>query len=214
MICGVAGHARSGKNVFAEFLQECFLKKYQIEFRFDAFANELKKMCIKHFGLTRDQLWGNEKERMLRHGKNELGRLGLSSNPADYWTPREIMQALGAFYRTIDYDFWVKKLDENFYKLDPKDVIITDIRHVNECEYVKQSNGILLKIVRDRVENIHGMTHESEVSLDDKPDNYFDLVVDNNGSLDDLRDAVPNIVEAIMVLNKLKEEGRDYNAKR
>jgi len=210
MIIGIAGKARSGKDQLAIYLWNFFSEKYKIEFVFDAFANELKKMCVKQFGLTREQLWGEHKERMTRYGKNEMGRLGISSNPADYWTPREIMQAVGAFYRTIDYDFWVKKLDANFQKSEQKDIIITDIRHINECEYVKK-NGVLIKIFRNDLQKIHGMDHESEVSLDGKPDHYFDVVIDNSGTLDDLRQASRDATDVIMKLQNFKSEGRTYN---
>jgi hypothetical protein len=210
MIIGIAGKAKSGKDQLAIYLWNYFAEKYKIEFRFDAFARELKQMCVKQFALTKEQLWGEHKERMTPYGKNELGRLGLSSNPADYWTPREIMQALGAFYRTIDYDFWVKKLDENFQKSDQKDVIITDIRHINECEYVKK-HGTLIKLARGEQQKIHGMDHESEVSLDGKPDEYFDIVLNNDGTLDDLRQASKNVADAIMKLQNLKNEGKIYN---
>lgn len=209
-LLGIAGKGKSGKNQLAIYLWNYFAEKYKIEFIFGAFADELKQMCIDHFGLTRDQLWGDDKEKMTRYGKNELGSLGLSSNPADYWTPREIMQAIGAFYRTIDYDFWVKKFDENFQKSDQKDVIITDIRHINECEYIKK-HGTLIKLVRSEQQKIHGMDHESETALDGKPDEYFDIVINNDGTLDDLRQASKNVADAIMKLQNLKNEGKIYN---
>lgn len=210
VMVGIAGKARSGKDQLATYLAERFQKQYNLEFRFDAFANELKRMCVKYFYLTNEQLWGLHKERMTRYGKNELGRTGLSSNPADYWTPREIMQAVGGFFRTIDYDFWVKKLDEKFWKTEPKNVIITDIRHINECEYVKE-HGTLIKIVRGEQQKIHGMEHESETALDGKPDEYFDIVVHNNGTLDDLRQAADNVADAVIKIQNLKNEGRIYN---
>jgi hypothetical protein len=214
MIIGIAGKARMGKDTLANYLQEEFRWR-DAYLHITAFAEQLKWMCGNSFGLSKEQLYGDKKEepdfRFPRtlHGSSQ----GIWSAA---WTPREIMQAVGSFYRSIDKDFWVKALDNNIkiYEIpNATNIAISDIRHVNECEYVKKK-GILIKIVRGKVEKVHGSNHESEISLDDKPDNYFDLVVDNNGSLDDLRDAVPNIVEAIMVLNKLKEEGRDYNAKR
>ncbi len=47
------------------------------------------------------------------------------------------MQELGGFYRRIDHDFWVKSLNLHLITNDIKDAIITDVRHINECEYIK-----------------------------------------------------------------------------
>jgi hypothetical protein len=206
MIIGVAAKARSGKDTFAKFLQEYFFINYRVEFIFGAFANELKRMCRDQFGLSTEQLWGDEKELIdLRYQ-----RRGEGSNVPAFWTPREIMQAFGEFFRSIDYDFWVKQLHKNLLLGSDKNVIITDVRHINECEYVKR-NGTLIKIIRGEQQKIHGMDHVSEVVLDDKPDDYFDIIVDNDGTLDDLRLAAQNVADAIMKLQNLKSEGRIHN---
>lgn len=211
MIIGIYGKARSGKDTFAEFLIEEFKKTGKYCMR-TAFAAELKQMCMEQFGLSRDELYGDLKESMTVFGKNENGRLGLSSNPADYWTPREIMQAIGSFYRSIDYDFWVHKLGVYVQTHVPKDahVIITDVRHINECEYVKNNNGVLIKIVRGELPKVHGMDHESETALDGKSDSYFDVVIHNNVSLDKLREVASGVSRYITSLEKLKREGINY----
>ena len=160
-----------------------------------AFADVLKKMCQEHFGLSIEQLWGNAKEIPDKKYK----KMGLN----EYWTPREIMQEIGEFYRKIDYDFWVKILSKNIVD---KDVLITDVRYINEADFVLENKGFLIKIVRDVDNKIHGSDHGSETNLD----NYtgFDLVVSNNGTLNDLKDAVINISEVLISLEKLGEKGR------
>jgi len=213
MLIGIAGKARSGKDTFAEFLLKEF-EPHGIRFIKAAFADALKKLCMDSFGLTTEQLYGNQKEISDKRYRNHYISpincgLGLTELPSGYWTPREIMQAVGSFYRSIDYDYWVKQLDKTVKVSELNNVIVTDIRHVNECRYIKDNDGLLIKVVREGTEVIHGMEHESETALD----NYkqFDIEIFNNGDLADLNVAVRNIVKAIILLEEKIVKGEVYN---
>lgn len=208
MIVGLASRARCGKDTFGKYLHEEFMISYYRFFQTSAFASKLKNMCMADFDLTNNQLYGNEKETIdLRYNKCNEG-----TNIPEFWTPREIMQALGSFYRSIDRDFWVRSFDKDWDSMGHPDTIITDVRHINECEYVKEK-GILIKIVRDDAAKIHGMNHESETALDGKPDNYFDIIIENNGSLEDLQIAASNAAKMILELEQIKEKGRYYDGR-
>ena len=203
MIIGLSAKAGVGKNQLAEFIIEEFEKNYNRKFYEASFADKLKRMCKFQFGLSDDQLWGDKKELAdERFPKSERER--PDNGAVVYWTSREIMQELGAFYRKIDRDFWVKSL-KNFldHELSKghKDFIITDVRYVNEAGFIKNRKGVLVRINRNIDKKIHGTSHESEIGLD----NYegFDINVDNNGSLDDLRKASSDIVKAILSVEKL-----------
>lgn len=210
MIVGMHGRARVGKDQFAEYLVDVFSKQHNREFKTTAFAYRLKQMCLESFNLNREQLWGDKKEGMTKFGKTEIGRLGVSSNPSDYWTPREIMQELGSFYRRIDYDFWVNQVDRKWKYADCPDLVITDVRHVNEADYVKD-NGILIRVSRASAAKIHGMSHESEIALDDKDPGYFDMEINNDGILEDLYIAATNAAKAVLLLENMKNKGRNYD---
>jgi hypothetical protein len=123
------------------------------------------------------------------------------------------MQELGSFYRKIDSDFWVHKLDETIKESGMENVIITDVRHVNECDYVK-NNGYLIKLKRyfnnEEEAKIHGMSHESETALDDLSGGYFDLTVINHQGLDEFELTAHEVVEIILEFNKLRG-GKVYN---
>lgn len=206
MICGLIGKARVGKDQFGEYLQECFNTRHRRTFTPMAFAKELKDMCQANFDLTDEQLWGDDKEIPdLRFAKKYNG---VSSNPSDYWTPREIMQELGSFYRKITYNFWVESLGKTMEKRNIDDVIVTDVRHVNECEFVKERQGILIKIVRPDAAEIHGMLHESETALDGVEDSYFDIEINNDGTLEDLHDAAKGASDAIIIIENTIKKGR------
>lgn len=199
MIIGIAGHARAGKDTLGGYLIKCLKERNNRTFIQTAFAEQLKFVCQEHFSLSDDQLWGDKKE---------ISDLRYKKSDSEFWTPREIMQNLGSFYRSIDYDFWVKALDNYLKQNKIEDTIITDVRHINECEYVKNNNGVLIKIIRENADEIHGMTHESETSLDDKSSNYFDIEINNDGSLEDLYTAAENMSDAIISIENLITKGR------
>jgi hypothetical protein len=216
MKIGIVGHARVGKDTFAEYLIGCLKKRHQRDFKHVAFAKQLKTMCQEHFELSDEQLWGDKKEvddkRFPRYGNLQYNpggfRCGSLSDPLGYWSSREIMQELGGFYRKIDRDFWVKALNLYLITNDIKDAIITDVRHVNECEYVKINKGILIRIIRTDADEIHGMQHESEIALDDRPDGYFDLTIVNNWSLKELEVVAEESSDIIINLENMINKGR------
>lgn len=190
MIFGICGKAFSGKDTFAKILAEELNKIQYPPYVLMAYAGELKLRVQKDFDLSYDQLWGNQKEiNDLRYPKRGQG---FSSNPGDYWTPREIMQAYGEFYRSIDYDFWVKNLFRIIEDKEYKNVIITDCRHLNEVEAVKEHGGLLIKIIRENKDTPHGATHISETALDNF--NKYDFTIVNNFGLDDLKVSTQELV--------------------
>jgi len=191
MIVGISGKARSGKNTFADFLVDAFYSNFKREFELMAFADELKYLCGWHFNLSYEQLWGSAKEEIdQRYTKGSGG----------FWTAREIMQAVGELYRSIHFDYWVEALDKAIKDSGNTDIIITDVRYPNELSYIKDNGGVLIRICRDRAPKIHGSDHPSECSLDSFSDDVFDLVIQNNKSLDDLRLIAKETAEFIIYL--------------
>jgi hypothetical protein len=213
MIAGLIGKMRSGKNQLAEFVREEFERKHNRIFYEAGFAIELKNMCKFQFGLSNDQLWGDKKEWADERFPRDKWK-HLDGGTMTHWTPREIMQEMGVFYRKIDSDFWVKglrKFLQNELLKGYKDFIITDVRYINEAEFIKSENGFLICVQRD-LDNrdpdreMHGIVHESETNLDGYKD--FDMYIDNNGDLADLKIASYNIVNAILSMEKLIKNRR------
>ena len=69
--------------------------------------------------------------------------------------------------------------------------IITDMRFPNEAEAVRKRGGFLVRINKD-IEGRINSDHDSETALDDYP--YWDLVIENNGSLGDLHKQAQDII--------------------
>ena len=74
--------------------------------------------------------------------------------------------------------------------------IISDTRFPNEIESVKKHNGLTIRINRDSVLRTGKLfdtdNHESETALDDYQG--FDYVIDNNGTIEELKEVVKDIL--------------------
>lgn len=201
-IIGLSGRARSGKDTLGQYLIEIFKEKYNRHFMRVAFADELKKMCAEHFDLSYEQLWGDKKEEPDYRYPKETSDIDLLTSDI-FWTPREIMQEFGGFYRRIDRNFWVNILDK--YVGNDKDIIVTDVRYLNEVGYIEENGGVNIRVVRDVDNEIHGQDHASETELDNCA---FDITVENNSTLEGLMSAAYNIANAILHIDKLSKKGR------
>ena len=206
MIIGITGKARSGKDTFAKFFAEALFDVTGRRFILMAYATELKKRVQKDFDLSYDQLWGDDKEvfdkRYIKYDTKPYSScLGNPELPGGYWTAREILQAYGQFFRTIDYDFWVKALFNTISENEFENVIITDVRHPNEAEPIRNGGGYIIKVIRENKDKIHGEEHISETAMDDYK---ADFDINNNQELDGLLRRAKDTVDIILELEKLK----------
>jgi hypothetical protein len=192
MLVGIAGKAYSGKDTLADYLCEILDKKHGLNICKASFANDLKVVCTNLFDLDYEQLWGSNKELPdIRYPKKDV--------PEKFFTSREIMQMVGSFCRSIDPDYWVKKLYNNIKGLP--NVIIPDVRHINEVNLVKK-HGLLIKINREKAGSSVNSSHISETALDNFKD--YDIFVDNNSDLEDLKKASDGIAGMLLYLDNLK----------
>jgi hypothetical protein len=70
-------------------------------------------------------------------------------------------------------------------------IVVTDMRFPNEIQRVKDLNGVCVKVERD-TDTLHG-NHPSEQNVD----HLMDYVLDNTGSMDDLREGVAAMLSLI-----------------
>ncbi|MHA2298709.1 MAG: AAA family ATPase [Candidatus Hodarchaeales archaeon] len=58
---------------------------------------------------------------------------------------RNILQQVGSKIREINFDVWVNKVARDYEeKIYPKKIAITDVRHVNEADWVIESGNLLI----------------------------------------------------------------------
>lgn len=205
MIFGISGKAYSGKDTCGRFLAEELNKIYYPPYVLMSFANELKLRLQKDFDLSYDQLWGDKKEipdTRYPKGKDE-----------GFWSPREMMQVYGEFYRCIDSDFWIKRLQQLIEDKEYENVIITDVRHKNEAEFIKSKSGFLIKLVRDAGRDAGALPakaqqHISETGLDSYE--KFDFIISNNDSLERLKQNVNEMIQLLKLhLTEFPEEDQN-----
>lgn len=210
MIVGISGKARAGKDTFAKMLARALQRQTGQAYILMAYATELKNKIQKDFDMSYEQLWGDEKEIYDRRYKKQLSNdveYNSIGEVVSYWTPREVMQNYGQFFREIDYDFWVKYLFRVVEEKNYKNIIITDLRHVNEVDAVVDKGGYHIRVQREDKDGVHNEQHISETALDDG--HRIDFNVINNWTFKELEAAAEDVARFVtdseLQLNKLKE---------
>jgi hypothetical protein len=101
------------------------------------------------------------------------------------------MQDFGAFYRTIDSQFWIKNLFRVAEAKEYTNIIVTDVRYTNEADYILNNGGFVIRVERENKDDVHNMQHPSEVELDGY--SRFDYHVINNWGLEELKTAAGDV---------------------
>lgn len=173
---------------------------------------------------------------LARSGKDEVGRI-LLSNMGEDWdrgafanvpkrmlnlmgvdtsdeakdkddpyygvSVRKMMQTLGTDWgRSLDEDIWIKA----FAKLYPKGkYVITDVRMENEAKFIRDNGGIVIHVKgRGGIET----THSSEAGIEVKA---LDIVINNTGTLEELREGVVNrLIPTLESYYSFMEQRREY----
>lgn len=164
-VIGITGLARCGKDTVADIIM-----LNNPEYKKASFADPLKKMLYHGLGLTHEQLWGDDKEKI---------------DPRYDVSPRYMMQTLGTEWGRllINDNLWVVAMEQHI----EKGMIIPDIRFENEAALVRKY-GVLIHVVgRGGIEGDH--SSESGVSL-----GTFDRVIPNSGTLEDLERLVKGVL--------------------
>jgi len=174
VVISLYGYKDSGKSTAAEYLMEQGVERVK-------FADGLKKMLYA-LGLTEEEIEGPLKEKPceLLGGK----------------TPRHAMQTLGTEWgrELICQDLWVNawKKEVSIWQDDMDiDVVVDDMRFPNEVLAVKSIKGVLVKLVRGDRPNDQ---HASEAFIDTFVPDY---TIVNNGSLEDLYDALEDLMRKV-----------------
>jgi len=221
MIIGICGEAGSGKDTAADFLvkHHGFVKV--------ALADPMKRFCSEVFGWSKEQLWGPSEERNKPDPRNLYGTPLRDPLwfPMPL-TPRHALQQLGTQWgRGCFEDVWVEyavrvheRLQSGGYAYDqqrglfsvsttsdgicgmwPKiNVVISDIRFKNEINCLKENGAKIIRIRRGAagLEGAAGQ-HVSETEQKSLPDKLFDLVLDNNGTLEELYEKLRQFVAQV-----------------
>ena len=186
MIIGLCGVMGSGKDTVADYLVNFH------GWRRESFANSLKDGVANIFGWDRQMLEGRTKQ--SREWREQVDpwwatRLGMKD-----LTPRWVLQYFGTeVMRGQMYDgIWI---DSCIGRYKGQNTVISDTRFVNEIKTIKAHGGIILCVKRGELPTQKQMqdqgAHKSEW---DWLDSDFDIVIDNNGTKEDLYKEIDLIV--------------------
>jgi hypothetical protein len=208
MIIGFVGFIGSGKDTAADYLVNFH------EFRRDSFANTLKDAVSAVFGWDRVLLEGRTKE--AREWREQVDPWWAKRLNMPNLTPRWILQYWGTEVCREGFhdDMWIASL-ENKMRKTSDNIVISDVRFPNEIKAIHDAGGIVVRVKRGadpewyeyaKMANAGDMTaqieldrfkiHASETAWVGQP---IDVIVDNNGSIDDLFNQIKNLVSDPLV---------------
>jgi hypothetical protein len=108
---------------------------------------------------------------------------------------RRLLQELGSAGRNYDPGLWLRRFDRRFAARGPWPTVVDDLRLRREAEHLRELGFRLVRIVRPDTpvaEDPALDAHETETELEDAP---FDLVILNDGTLEDLRRELDRALE-------------------
>ena len=208
MIIGVCGFIGSGKDTVADYLTNFH------GFRRESFANSLKDAVAHVFGWDRTMLEGRTKT--AREWREQVDPWWAERLNMPNLTPRWVLQYWGTEVcrKSFHDDIWIASL-ENKLRNSKDDIVISDCRFPNEIKSIKDAGGIVVRVVRGdepewydaaidansgdrhmgwalgrkKLEDLK--IHASETAW---VGTKFDVILDNNASIDDLYLQVKSLV--------------------
>lgn len=133
-LIGISGFARSGKDTFYQCCKEVLADSNDSVVRYsfaDALKEELDDLLLKYTGISAFATKDSEKEII-----------------------RPLLVTYGTeIRRRLNPNCWIEKINfEVDYNLqNNKYVFITDVRFLNEAEWIKSKGGIIINMCRDGI---------------------------------------------------------------
>jgi hypothetical protein len=184
-IVGVCGFIGSGKDTIADILikEGGFIKL--------SFASALKDAVSIIFGWDRVMLEGTTKE--SREWREKIDEWWSQRLGIPLLTPRWVLQSWGTDILRDKFhpDIWLASLERKIMSLSDKtSIVITDCRFPNEITLLKKMGAKMVQVNRPSVIKSVSI-HSSEISWFGTD---FDVIINNNSTLDNLREEVLNTI--------------------
>jgi hypothetical protein len=185
----------SGKDTIADYLVNFH------EFRRESFASTLKDAVAAVFGWDRTLLEGRTKE--AREWREQVDLWWAERLAMPTLTPRWVLQYWGTEVcrKAFHDDIWIASL-ENKLRSSKDNVIISDCRFPNEIESIRSAGGQIVWVQRGELPDWYNDAVEankgSNIALNAMKmrkihasewawlGSNFDVIVDNNGSIEEL----------------------------
>jgi len=205
MIIGICGLIGSGKDTAADYLVNFH------EFRRESFASTLKDAVSAVFGWDRTMLEGRTKS--AREWREQVDPWWADRLNMPNLTPRWVLQYWGTEVIRDGFhdDMWIASL-ENKLRNSQDSIVISDCRFPNEIKSIQSQGGRIVWVQRGITPHWYDIAakansgdskaakwlkdngiHPSETSW---AGTRFDVVIDNNGTIEELYAAVKNLVQS------------------
>lgn len=230
-LIGLNGKARSGKDTTANQIG-AWCGQHEFTVAKQGFANKLKISAAHALGIFEDEItFCNNLKGDYERGSIQVRMANKAEGPnavASQITGREFLQYYGteAHRDVFGYDFWVDAIlpktagkngadfrrEGNMASSTPIPdwheffqcgdgvadfCLVTDVRFDNEAQRIVELGGEVWKVVRD---GSGAGEHASEMEL---PGEYINVVIDNNGSLNDLSESVDTLMADVSQLEAI-----------
>jgi len=203
-IIGVCGFIGSGKDTIADYLVGFH------GFRRDSFAGTLKDAVAAVFGWDRELLEGRTPEARAWREQVDPWWAARLSMPA--LTPRWVLQYWGTEVcrRAFHDNIWIAALEARLSRRSDN-TVISDVRFPNEIKSIKNAGGKIVWVKRGELPawyetacqansgvpgaelTLRGLgIHISETAW---VGTEFDVIVDNNGTIEDLYNSIKSLVQ-------------------
>jgi dephospho-CoA kinase len=190
MIC-LIGQKRVGKDTVANIIQS-----WDSEYERFALADPIKDIARIMFNFSESQLFDADKDVL-----------------DDSWgiRPRDFFERFGTDIMQFDIYkyipglkttvpsrcFWVQSLINKIKKQQYQKVIITDIRGLHELNSIREAfpKALFIKITRDSTsDSTAAREHITQLEPELIPLDKIDVVIDNSGTLEELREKVKKMI--------------------
>ena len=164
MIIGLSGYARSGKDEVAKILVEDYGYKRV------AFADKIRELLLETNPQVKDGF----------RIESVVGAYDWDQAKVLFPEIRHLLQSLGVGARkTFGDEFWIYQALKDLNSKD--NIVISDVRFLNEAECIKQRDGQIWRVKRPGVAAFNAHISESDL------DGYkVDKILSNGGTLEEL----------------------------
>ena len=202
MLILLIGKISSGKSTAAKILSEVFGLKEEM------FAQPLKDFAVS-IGFSHQEVYGTQEQKLAINdfwgisGREFMQRFGTD-------VCRELLPKAIPNMRLGDRQLWAAVMEKKIKEIGG--IVISDGRFPDEVRLVKQYGGIVLKIYRDDIKSSTKDSvehkHVSESYIDDL---QFDMLVENNGTINELKTELTNMVKYLLDTNIIKDNRQSKN---
>lgn len=177
VLIGICGKMGAGKDyICSHYIRPFFQNKLGQSCLHLSFADQIKINVMTKDNISFTDVFEQKTSKTRTLLQKEGTDLGRNLHGADIWVK-----------------YWSNWVDV-FSSRGVENIITTDVRHKNEAQFIKEKNGILIKVNaplrnEERLNKescgnatiYHNIkTHPSECDLDDVDNAYFDIVINND----------------------------------